>query len=987
MTVSTIAAGDWYDDTIWEFGQIPDTGINANIFHAVTLNTSAIVNDLSIISGSLTHTAGELNIEGAMFQALSTYTGSNDATITMAGTASQQMLGDFPDLRNLRILNTSAGFVQVGTFTCSGELLVEDGHLTFIGLSGAARNVKVYSTLECGSPLSITGNDGSGIAFEGFNGGNIISSGSTIRFTGSSEQAIDIAGTGYTFSNIEIANTAASPSDVVAVTSEDSITATGQLSVNDGQFMPATGSSFRNINVGPAGILKPVAGASISITGASSGNAFFGQTNGQFIPNGGKLRFTSSAGQELSVFGSGHSFYDIEVVNTAATPDDTNDASIAANTVITNSLVVTDGQLLVNGGTAYPNTTIGADGILKLGNPTSFAGNLTNTAGGSFLNNGRNVTFSGTGPQAMSGPLAFTNLIINNSAATPSDTDAVTATAAITATGQLSVNDGQFMPPNGSSFNNINVAPAGILKPVAGASIDITGSSAGTAFFGQTNGQFIPNGGKLRFTSSAGQELSIFGGGHSFYDIEVINTAATPDDTNDTSIVANTVITNSLVVTDGQLTVNGGPNYPNTTIGANGVLKLGGQTEFTGNLTKAAGGSFLNNGRTVIFNGNDPQVLDGSFVFAALSIDNRTATPSDTAAVTATGIITTSGHLTVADGQFMPISGSSFNNVSVVSSGILKPVAGATIDITGNNSGTAFFGSTNAQFIPNGGKIRLTSATNQDVSVSGSGHSFYDIEVVNTAAVPDDFNDARLSFNTVVTNSLVVTDGQLTVNGGADLPNTMIASGGILKLGSSSSFAGNLTEQAGGTFDANGLVANFTGTGTQQLNSANGIAFFGITVAATSILHETGAEDSSAASITNAGTIRRTKSIADPMTGGLTGVELDIQTTGTLAQVVIDRVDSVANSTAAHNQGISYTLSDMGQGGYTASLILPHALATPAYATVSKYLGTGTNWDYVQDAFTATTVTRNGITDMDGRWAVAEVTNISVNDWETVGDE
>ena len=119
--------------------------------------------------------------------------------------------------------------------------------------------------------------------------------------------------------------------------------------------------------------------------------------------------------------------------------------------------------------------------------------------------------------------------------------------------------------------------------------------------------------------------------------------------------------------------------------------------------------------------------------------------------------------------------------------------------------------------------------------------------------------------------------------------------------------------------------------------------------------------------LTNLGTIRKTQAIsgAGPKAFGLTGVQVDVATAGSLTSLQVDRVDSNhPNATAGVRTGRYWILTPTGTG-YAVNLTLPHnALSNP---TACRY--TGSDWDCARTAFTSTTVTRNGVSALSP-WAV-----------------
>lgn len=107
-------------------------------------------------------------------------------------------------------------------------------------------------------------------------------------------------------------------------------------------------------------------------------------------------------------------------------------------------------------------------------------------------------------------------------------------------------------------------------------------------------------------------------------------------------------------------------------------------------------------------------------------------------------------------------------------------------------------------------------------------------------------------------------------------------------------------------------------------------------------------------------------------TGGLTGAAVDFTSEGTVTTLMmIEWFDGIPNTAPEHNPTAASWTFDVDGVGYGASFILRHAITPFGGAAVSRYLGTGTDWDFTNDGATATTATRLNVTDLSSRWAVA----------------
>ncbi|MBI4431418.1 MAG: hypothetical protein HY587_06875 [Candidatus Omnitrophica bacterium] len=195
------------------------------------------------------------------------------------------------------------------------------------------------------------------------------------------------------------------------------------------------------------------------------------------------VTFNGAAAQTLT----GETFYNLTVANTAATPSDTVDVDSSAAVTVTNALAVNDGQFQPTTASSFKNVTIASIGILKPDASASItvSGNFTNS--GTFTHNSGTVTFNGSAAQTLTGD-TFNNLTINNTAVTPSDTIDVDPSAAVTVSGTLNVNDGQFQPHTASSFAVVTIGAAGILKPDASATITVSGDFTNSGTFTHSSG-------------------------------------------------------------------------------------------------------------------------------------------------------------------------------------------------------------------------------------------------------------------------------------------------------------------------------------------------------------------------------------------------------------------------------------------------------------------------------------------------------------------
>ena len=132
------------------------------------------------------------------------------------------------------------------------------------------------------------------------NSATFVPGGNTVTFDGADAQSIS----SDTFYNLTIANTHASPGDSQDVDA-DALTVTNTLTVSDGQFQPASGSSFNDVTITSDGIFKPDAAADITVTGDWT-------NSGTFTANLSNVHFQGFGGSQTITSG-GDSFYDFTV--------------------------------------------------------------------------------------------------------------------------------------------------------------------------------------------------------------------------------------------------------------------------------------------------------------------------------------------------------------------------------------------------------------------------------------------------------------------------------------------------------------------------------------------------------------------------------------------------------------------------------------------------------------------------------------------------
>lgn len=196
----------------------------------------------------------------------------------------------------------------------------------------------------------------------------------------------------------------------------------------------------------------------------------------------------------------------------------------------------------------------------------------------------------------------------------------------------------------------------------------------------------------------------------------------------------------------------------------------------------------------------------------------------------------------------------------------------------------------------------------------------------------------------------LTTAGALTVSGS----NPLAVSGDWTLTGSFSPGSGTVT---------------FDGGGTQTL--AGDTLFHNLVIGSHSIL-TTSSTVSLTGTLTNLGWTRETRPIsgAESVSYNLGEMSLDISNPGTLTSLQVTRRDTnyPGNTPAELQSGRYWSLTpNAGAAGFNISLTLPVSPPTTPSYKVCRYAGPG--WDCSQSSRTATSVTREGITQFSD-WTV-----------------
>ena len=155
--------------------------------------------------------------------------------------------------------------VNVANITVGGTGVDYGNFTTGSGVITATDNILINAGTAPGNNiLNASANPTINIAGNWTNGDTFTANTATVTFNGAVAQAI--TGTN-TFYNLTINNTYAIPSDTYDVDPGSAQTVTNTLTITDGQWTPCTGDSYKDIVISTNGIIKPDAGATITVSG------------------------------------------------------------------------------------------------------------------------------------------------------------------------------------------------------------------------------------------------------------------------------------------------------------------------------------------------------------------------------------------------------------------------------------------------------------------------------------------------------------------------------------------------------------------------------------------------------------------------------------------------------------------------------------------------------------------------------------------------
>ena len=819
-----------------------NAGATVNLTGSLTNSASYIASTSTSVSSNFsnsgTYTAGAGLTLGGNFTNNGTFN-ANGGLVTISGGTSHSFSGTAV-FHNLAVDNTALVLTNNANLGYSGTFTLPNGGSfdpltnsnTTVTLAGSSAQVlpSGVSTLEnlvINSGATLTAPAVLNIRNNFTNNGTFNHNSGTVNFTGSGAQAFTGSGATH-FYDLNINNSAATPSDAVDVDFDASFDVARNLTLVDGQFQPSACFAAVNLTINANGILKPDGAACLSVSGNWD-------NQGTFTANGSTVTFNGSGAQEI--IGTNNIFYNLTVNNSAEFPGDDVDVDPRSPITVTNTLTVSGGQFQPESGSTFKNVTI-TTGTLRpeAGGYFNVTGDWTRATNGWFEANSGTVIFNGSGAQAISGGTSFYDLTIANSGGLTDSTD-VDPDVAITVDRNLVVQSGQFQPPSNSKFRNVEIQSGAQLKP--DGNITISGNLTNAV-----GGSYVHNNRAVTIDGSGIQEMT---GSIDFYNL-TINSGSTLRLMNNANLgyagaftlagtQPNRGVLDATTAAHTTVTVKGTQpqSLPNDmylhdlVINTGSTLNAPALLSLTGDFTRL--GTFNHQDGLITFNGTTAQVISGSTTFKNIKVANSTLlgiasgstltlagtmTQSESGALDASGTNSSVVIAGTGTGHALP-AGSKVHHL-VIQSTLDAPAGDLTLTGDWTNSGT---------FVANGGRVIFDGSTAQ--SITGANlTSFYDLTVSSSVGV-------STTRSLAVSNLLKVEDSNFQVSAGTDLHSVQIVASGTLTPAGALTVSGDWTQA--GTFTKGTHTVTFDGSAGQSITGGN---FYNLTIQNTASTPATG---------------------------------------------------------------------------------------------------------------------------------------------------
>ena len=192
------------------------------------------------------------------------------------------------------------------------------------------------------------------------------------------------------------------------------------------------------------------------------------------------------------------------------------------------------------------------------------------------------------------------------------------------------------------------------------------------------DGKLDPGTGKIDMKGSGKQKIK-GKGKKKFHMLHVSNEASTPGDSDDVEAEGPIEVSEEMSVKKGQFRPDDLSIFKNLLIDSPGILKpkLEALLEITGDMKKFGSGSFTHNKSTVKFRGKKKQKISGGLKFDKVEVDKTTLDDDleDLELGTGTEV---EGETKVVKGKLTPDNLTKFQNLTIESSGKLKPTLAAS---------------------------------------------------------------------------------------------------------------------------------------------------------------------------------------------------------------------------------------------------------------------------------------------------------------------
>ncbi len=481
---------------------------------------------------------------------------------------------------------------------------------------------------------------------------------------------------------------------------------------------------------------------------------------------------------------------------------------------------------------------------------------------------------------------------------------------------------------------------------------------------GSSTGVFSGTGGTVRF-------------GLGTHTLEASSSVTADDvlfDETGTKNVLGTYGANTTTISSGPVNFNGpNPTLPNLSL-ISGTL--GGSADVTVSQSMVwTGGTQEGDGSTTI---GPAATLDLSGSTKTLNrdmINNGTATWSAGTVPQPFGVTFTNGasaSLNILGSNVWGTSGAGgiFHNLGTVT----KPTGNATnIYTIYNNDGTTDVTSGEFRMRGGGSSAGAFTGSGGQVRFSGGDHTLEVASSVTAADVRFDEPSTKNVFGSYSVAQTTIGYGIVNLDPSGGMIGSITLTGGTLNPSPRLEIYGDFSKSSG-TYTHAGNTLAFVSGGIQNLTLTNTITFDNLEVSPGTVLVETEFPDRATVDglLINDGVIRKSKPISGGVvTFGLTAVEMDVTQTGSLTSVQVDRIDCAHPDAFGEAwTGRYWGLTPTG-GGYELDLTLSHSVAPDTSAEVCRFLAPASPWDCARSSSTATTVTRQSVTELSD-WAAGD---------------